>query len=199
MAKKLSKSRKRVPRRAAKKSWIENLFTFPVLFIVAVAAMSMFTLYYISRPAADVKGATTADYVIYTQEQVDALPKNTNTAGYDYPKYIRTLLWRDSNGNATMDNYESCPNKSYSFNVNGVRKTKTQNSNCEYAYIKVSKNCNTVRFVNTLANYVYTGMRYSDGNDSYKKTTSKEVTLCGVSGYGEGYGYSEVEFGIKQK
>lgn len=196
------KSKKRVTRRPAKKSWVEKLFTFPKLAVFGFIILSAFTVYYVSRPSANIMGASTVDYVMYTQAEVDALPKMRPTE-YNFPHYVRTKIWRDSNENGKEDNFESCPNKKYSFYVNGVKKTR-QTEDCEYAYVKIPK-CSgdstktTIKFIGTVTSnpYKFTALNYSDAAHKSKVKFSKTVTICGDTGYGEGYGYNDVNFGVK--
>lgn len=202
MPKKLSKSRKRAVRRTHKKSWLQSLFTFPVLFIVAVIGMSIFTVYYVSKPSNNVMGVSTADYVMYTQEQVDALPEKSASA-WDYPHYIRTMIWKDADGNGDRNGInEGCLEKKYSFFVNGIQKTR-QTENCnqhEYVYVKVPKGCNNVEFIKVIAAnpYKFTKLQVWDKDrKSGKIINSKRVKVCGDAEFGEGYGYSTVEFGVK--
>jgi len=201
MGRKLSKTRKKAVKRNHKKSWFQSLFTFPVLFIVAVLGMAIFTVYYVSKPSSNVMGVATADYVMYTQDQVDALPEKSPSA-WDYPHYIRTMIWKDADGNGEQNGFnENCLEKKYSFFVNGLQKTK-QTGNCgqnQYVYVKVPKGCNNIEFIKVLGanSYKFTKLQVWDKNRSGKVINSKKVKVCGDADFGEGYGYSTVEFGVK--
>ena len=51
------RSRKRV-RRSHKKSWLEKLFTFPMLAFYLFIFLSAFTIYQVTRPTESVIGVT---------------------------------------------------------------------------------------------------------------------------------------------
>ncbi|TXG78645.1 hypothetical protein E6Q11_00580 [Candidatus Dojkabacteria bacterium] len=183
-----------------KKSFFESLFSFsmPKMFAVVAAAVFLTLMFQFGNSSDLVLGTkTTADTL--TQSQVDALPKVSNASST--PKYIKTQLWRDKNGNGVMDNYEDCLPKQYAFKIGSRQYSATQGSNCSYQYTinKSSNSCVEVRFVNTLSNYQFTAINYSDKKVKGKVVKNKSVTVCGFSGYGEGFGYAEVKFGVKAK
>lgn len=206
MAKKLSKSRKKSVKRIKKKSWLQSLLTFPVLFIITVIGMGIFTVYYVSRPSSDVMGITTANYVMYTEDELKSLMAANPTA-YKFDHYLKTRIFADKNGNGEMDGDESCLSKKYTFMVNGVQKTK-QKDDCKFSYVKipeckVSSNSpkTKVTFLKTLTSnkYIFTGMEYFDRSHKFGKVTKKNTAyLCGDSGYfNDGGGYSQVDFGVQ--
>lgn len=204
MPKKTAKKRTGRPVRR-KKSFFESLFSFsmPKMFAVVAAAVFLTLMFQFNSTSQLVLGTKETSETL-TQTQVDALPKSTAPA-YSFPKYVRTQLIRDRNGNGKIDGSDSCLSKKYSFRMNGKDRSVTQPSDCSYMYTlnKSKDKCTEVKFINTLSNYTFSGIIYSDGKNNDKGSKSKTVSVCGTSGTAEGvnggFVYSEVNFLIKPK
>ncbi len=166
----------------------------------AVAGAVFLTLMFQFNSSSEFVLGTKTTAETLTQAQFDVLPKTSNSSSTT-PKYIRTQLWRDANGNGQVDNHEDCLPKQYAFKIGSKQYQAAQGANCSYQYTlnKSSNNCVEVRFVNTLSNYQFTAINYSDKKVTGKVTKSKSVTVCGFSNYGDGFGYAQVRFGVKAK
>lgn len=193
------KSKKRVSRKSARKSWWSKFFTFPVIAVFAFAALSTFTLYQVTKPSGQVAGVSTANYDTLTDSQYERL-KNVNIA-VKYPRYLYTRLWIDSDGDGRRDSGEKCPNKNYKFIYNGKQKTVTQSSNCKIAYLDLKQECSRVVFNSKYDNFTFTGIEYIGKNGSkyaLKPKGKKYIDFCGGETIEFGWA-REVSFGIKPK
>lgn len=188
-----------------KKSFFESLFSFsmPKMFAIVAAAVFLTLMFQFNNTSELVLGTKTAEET-FTQSQVDSLKMDTTSPSYTVPKMVRTRLMRDKNGNGIIDGSDTCLPKKYSFKLSGKMKTLTQNSDCLYLYTpnKSGNNCVEVKFENTLSNYTFTGIEYTNGQ-KIKNSKSKTVSVCGTYGTGEsasgGYVYSQANFLLKAK
>ncbi len=205
MPKKLSKSKKRPARRAAKKSFLEKLFTFPKLVVFGFLILSAFTVYQITLPIRDVEGVSVDNDQGYTMEEALAISIKQKAAGVTIDKYTAVYLWRDGNSNAEIDN-EECVQKQFTIKKNGIVKTPTQkNCDSKARLFKTTANCNTFEFVktNTSNKYTLTGLHVYETGRKYGKALPgvKKETVCGfplaVGDSRGGYVYNEIDFGVK--
>lgn len=200
MPKKAAKKRTGRPVRK-KKSFFESLFSFsmPKMFAVVAAAVFLTLMFQFNSSSEFVLGTKTSVETL-SQTQVEALSSPAGST----PKYLRTRLMRDKNGNGVIDGSDTCLPKNYSFKMSSKQYNLTQNSNCTYLYtpIKSGANCVEVKFINTLSNYNFTGIEYTN-NNKVKNSKSKTVSVCGTSGSSEGvrggFYYSEANFLLKGK
>lgn len=167
MPKKLSKSKKRPARRASKKTFLEKLFTFPKLVVFGVIVLSFFTVYQVTKPTAEVMGETTT----------------ASTVKYK----IRMTMFADPNMNVKRDSGEGCLAKTFKVKVkNSSGKTTsytlTGNKDCtKFAspVITATGKCNTVEYVDALANWYLSGINYSDSViDPGYEYDSNKVRVC---------------------
>lgn len=183
-----------------KKSFFESLFSFsmPKLFAVIAGAVFLTLMFQFNSSSEFVLGTSTK-FENLTQTQFNQL-----AADYPYRKYVRTMLIRDKNGNGLIDDVDTCLPKKYSFKMNGKQNDLVQNDSCAYYYTinKSHNNCVEVRFINTLSNYTFTGIEYTN-NKQEKTSKSKTVSVCGTYGSGEGvrgaFKYSQAKFLLKAK
>lgn len=169
MAKKLSKSRRRVHHKR-KESLFDKLFTFPKLAVYGFVILTVMLLYEVAVPPQEIRGVSTSAF-----------------------KYkIKMTIFKDPNMNVKRDTGEGCLAKTFKIKVKNVDKNsdgKTTtysiagNSNCtKYTtpVITVKGNCNTVQYVDgSLANWILSGINYSDAKkDPGYVYDSNKVKIC---------------------
>ena len=193
--------RRRKVRRAAKKSWLESLFTFPMLAVISFVVMAVFTVYQVTKPASDVIGiADSSDYQIYSKAEFERIAANP-TADDKKKYWIYVGIWKDADEDARWDKDENCLYKEFSFTINGVKKTRTLGSFCEFGVVRSPNKCNTLAYdTNSLRTYKVTGLYYEDGIDpdplSLKGRTQKYF-CAGKYFYDLQYGV--IGWGLKKK
>ncbi len=167
MSKKLSKSKKSPARRSPKKSFLEKLFTFPKLAAFGILVLSVFTVYQVTKPAVGVMGETTT----------------ASTVKYK----IKMTMFADPNMNVKRDSGEGCLAKTFKVKVknsSGVttQYTLTGNKDCtKFAspVIIATGKCNTVEYVDNLANWYLSGINYADSlKDPGYEYDSNKVKIC---------------------
>lgn len=189
MPKKLSKTRRRIHRKP-KPSFFDKLFTFPRLAIFGFVILFVMFTYQISVPSKDVRGASTESTFKYKIDMTIFKEKNPVDARRqdDEPCLAKTfrVKIKDKDGNVRQV-------------------TATGNSNCKSYAIPVPTAkgyCNTVTFVNDLANWTITGIQYSDTNHSGKVLLGQSSIKICVYPPGEGLNvnpHAVINFGLKQK
>lgn len=186
------KSRKRVHRRhVAKQSLFDKLFTFPKVVVYAFVILSVVTLYQISLPGTDVKGASTVE----------------STFKYK----LKMIVYKDKNpADAIRQNDESCLAKTFRVKIKdkdgNVRQvTATGSSDCKTFAIPVPSTtkgyCNTVTFVNDLANWTITGIQSDSANNGKPLLGQSSAKVC-VYPPSEGLSvapYAIINFGLKPR
>ena len=194
--------RRRKVRRAAKKSWLESLFTFPMLAVVSFVILAVFTVYQVTKPAPDVMGVVEGnDYQVYSRAEFEKIAANP-TADDKKKYYFYVGIWKDADENAKYDKDENCLLKKFYFTINGnPRSRQIEDNFCEFAVVRSPNKCNTLAYdKNSLKTYKVTGLFYEDGVDpdplSLKGKTQKY--FC-AGKYFYDLQYGSIGWGLKKK
>ncbi len=162
MPKKAARSTKKTVRRPRKKSFLEKLFTFPKLALLAFVVLSAFTVFQVSKPTSDVLGET------------------SSASGSSYKLKLNMYSVKRTND-------KSCLAKTYKIKVKDSKGKTTSyvitgNKDCtKFAspVIKLKGECNTISYESNLANWSLFEIKYSDSKEDpgyvYK---SNKVQVC---------------------
>lgn len=202
MPKKLSKSKKRPARRAAKKSFLEKLFTFPKLVVFGVIVLSTLTVYQVTLSSNQVKGATTVadDITLISESEAKALAESNTSKGYTVHQIQVFVDNKKTDGK--FDVYkESCLDNDvtiYVDNGNKVREFPGIWGCTDPIRIKTKTRELTVG-LRSVSGYKVTGLTYRDQrhpNDTTKMGISK-IKVKGFPTYDQFY--TVIDFGVKKK
>ena len=197
------KSRKRVIRRPAKKSWWEKLFTIPKLAVFGFIALSVFTIYQVTLPTRGVEGVSASDddMAIITEEEANAIA----AAGSKSPYTVHQVdVFLDKNSDAKWDEFkEDCYFEDVRLYADNGTKVKNFDpvSGCSDP-IRVKTKARTITIgIKAINGYKDTGLTYSDKN--YTNRTIKNVSKQKVTAWADGYPQTRyltyIQFGIKKK
>lgn len=162
MPKKVARASKKTVRRPRKKSFLEKLFTFPKLALLAFVLLSAFTVFQVTKPSKNVLGETSV------------------ASGGSYKLKLNMYSVKRSSD-------KSCLAKTYKIKVKDSKGkvtsyTITGNKDCtKYAapVIKLTGTCNWVSYESNLANWSLFEIKYSDSKkDPGYVYSSNKVQVC---------------------
>lgn len=194
----MARKRKRA-RRVHKKSWLEKLFTFPLMALYLFLALSVFTIYQVVQPAESVMGVTNPDDLMFvTEEEQQAIIQN---AAKDQPPTFHQLaVFKDANNNAKYGDYEDCLDRTVTFVVNNKERTRW---GCDDIIIYSKSRIATIT-LKAVTGFRFTGLTYQDNTTSGGTRTllngAHSVTVKGIPyGYPQSFYYTNVDFGVHKK
>ncbi|GEM_PF-2705590 len=202
MAKKLSKSRRKVHRRPAKKSWLDSLFTFPKVVVYAFVILSAVTFYQISLPGADVKGVSVPDdeMSLITEEEAKTLAESK--ASNPYTVHQIQVFVDNKKTDGKFDVYkEECLGNYVTIYVDNGNKVKEFPGiwGCENPIRVKTKTRELTVGLRSVSGYKFTGLTYRDQNHP-NDTTRMGISKIKVKGfYTYGQYYTVIDFGVKKK
>ncbi|HBB76482.1 MAG: hypothetical protein UT87_C0014G0030 [Candidatus Levybacteria bacterium GW2011_GWC1_40_19] len=197
MAKKSSKSRRRVSNRRQNKSVFGWIMSLPKALGLGVMLLVLFGAYQYNSLSQAVKGVTDVERSVINQMEREGISKETAASSTNKYRYYLGI-WKDDNGNGKYGSSETCiPNKDFKINIisGGNSSTKTvggMTNDCEYSYIASSQKCLTLELVkSSLRTYTLTGAEYAKGSyNNWKSFPGKNrITVCAnIYYYNTAYG-----------
>ncbi len=203
MPQKLSKSRKKAVKSTKtkkQKSFLNRFFTFPVIAIIAFAALSTFTLYKVTEPSKNVLGVSTSDYMLVNQTEKANIIKSAKTSGETPPTFHYIHVFKDANNNGKRGTVEDCLDKTVTLVVNNKERTAWA---CNDITIYTKNRYATIT-LKAVSGYKFIGLTYKDsttGSGSVTKLNgANSIYVKGIpTGYPQAYYYTAIDFGVHKK
>lgn len=199
----VKRSRKRIQRRAAKKSWLEKLFTFPKLALYLFVFLSAFTIYQVTQPGGSVMGVTNPDdFMFVTPAEQQAIIQN---APKDKPPTFHQIsVFKDANNNAKYGSSENCLDKTVTLTISNGNITKERiRWGCDDPITIYTKSRTVTVGLKAVTNYKFTGLTYRDNTHTTDTTLGNGTHSVKVTGFPNGYPatayFTVIDFGVKQK
>ncbi len=199
------RSRKRVHRRPAKKSWFDKFFTFPKLALYLFVFLSVFTTYQVTRPTGAVLGVTDDDIKFVTKTEQNAIIQEAAAKKQAPPTFHQITVFKDGNENGKHGLYEDCLAKIVTFTIyNGNITRERTRWGCDDPIIVYTKSRTVTVGLKVVSGYRFTGLTYIDQyhpNPGY--TLLNGAHSVKVTGFPSGYPskayYTVIDFGVKPK
>lgn len=197
----MARKRKRA-RRVHKKSWLEKLFTFPLMALYLFLALSVFTIYQVVQPAESVMGVTNPDdFMFVTEEEQQAII--ANAPGDQTPTFHQLAVFKDANNNAKHGDYEDCLDKTVTFTIYNGNTTKERvRWGCDDPIRIYTKSRTVTVALKSVSGYNFTGLTYTD-NTYTNRTLGNGTHSVKVTGYPYGYPatayFTNIDFGVHKK